>query len=231
MGGKDNYSEDRQVAECLLAVMPDARAAARANRRFLVRAVRHLAAEAGIGQFIDIGTGFRQPAMSIRWRMSWSRGRGWYMPITTRWWSRTRGRCCAGVLGWSRSRGMCGTRRGILDHRDVRAVVDLGEPVAVVLSAVLPFVPDEDSPYKLVEMLKAAVAPGSYLVMSHATGKDIGPEAARQMQELYARTTAPIVLRSRADIARPRQCRRLARRRRWPSPAGRSSLAGSGEDH
>lgn len=57
LGGKDNYSEDRQVAECLLAVVPGMRAAARANRRFLVRAVRFLV-EAGIGQFIDIGTGF-----------------------------------------------------------------------------------------------------------------------------------------------------------------------------
>ena len=91
---------------------------------------------------------------------------------------------------------------GILDHPDVRAVVDLGEPVAVVLSAVLHFLPDEDSPYKLVEMLMAAVAPGSYLVMSHATGDEIGPEAAGQVQELYAGTTAPAVLRSRADIAR-----------------------------
>jgi hypothetical protein len=57
LGGKDNYSEDRQVADSLLAAVPDARAAARANRRFLGRAVRFLAGEAGIGQFIDIGTG------------------------------------------------------------------------------------------------------------------------------------------------------------------------------
>ena len=82
---------------------------------------------------------------------------------------------------------------GILDHPDLRAVIDLGEPVAVVLAAVLHFIPGEDSPHKLVDMLTAAMAPGSYLVISHATSEDIGPEAAAQVQELYAGTTAPAV--------------------------------------
>ena len=61
LGGKDNYEQDRQAAGQLLAVLPDARAAARANRRFLGRAVRFLAGEAGIGQFIDIGAGLPAP--------------------------------------------------------------------------------------------------------------------------------------------------------------------------
>ena len=61
LGGKDNYAEDRQAADQLLAVVPDARAAARANRRFLARAVRFLAQDAGIGQFIDIGCGAARP--------------------------------------------------------------------------------------------------------------------------------------------------------------------------
>lgn len=62
LGGKDNYEEDRQVADCLLAAVPDAQAAAWANRHFLARAVRFLTAEAGIRQFIDIGAGL--PAMA-----------------------------------------------------------------------------------------------------------------------------------------------------------------------
>jgi Protein of unknown function (DUF574). len=57
LGGKDNYPVDRAVAEKLLAVAPDTRTVARANRAFLIRAVRHLVAEAGIRQFIDLGTG------------------------------------------------------------------------------------------------------------------------------------------------------------------------------
>jgi len=202
LGGKDNYSEDRQVAECLLAVVPGARAAARANRRFLVRAVRFLAAEAGIGQFIDIGTGF--PAAGHVHQVAHElepRSRVVYVdndPVVV---SHARALLCRGP-GVRAIEGDVRDPAGILDHPDVQSVVDLGEPVAVVLSAVLHFLPDEDSPYKLVEMLQAAVVPGSYLVMSHATGEDIGPEAAGQVQELYAGTTAPIVLRSRAVIAR-----------------------------
>jgi hypothetical protein len=83
----------------------------------------------------------------------------------------------------------------------LRAVIDLGEPAAVVLGAVLHHVPDEDSPHKLAEMLMAAVAPGSYLVISHATDQDIGADAAGQVQELYAQASAPVVFRSRAEVA------------------------------
>jgi len=202
LGGKDNYAEDRQVAECLLAVVPGVRAAARANRRFLVRAVQFLAAEAGIGQFIDIGTGL--PAAGHVHQVTRElapQSRVVYVdndPVVV---SHARALLCRGP-GVVAVEGDVRDPAGILDHPDVRAVVDFGEPVAVVLSAVLHFVPDEDSPYKLVEMLKAAVPPGSYLVISHATGEDIGPEAAGQVQGLYAQATAPAVLRSCADVAR-----------------------------
>jgi S-adenosyl methyltransferase len=202
LGGKDNFSEDRQVAECLLTVVPDARAAARANRRFVARAVRFLAADAGIRQFVDIGTGFpaRGSVHQVA-QVTEPRSRVVYVdndPVVV---SHARALLCT-APGICAIGGDLRDPAGILDHPDVRAVVDLGEPVAVVLSAVLHFLPEEDSPDKLVEMLQAAMAPGSYLVMSHATGEDIGPKAAGQVQELYAGTTAPIVLRSRADIAR-----------------------------
>ena len=62
LGGKDNYEDDRRFTEALLAVVPDAQAAARANRNFLARAVRFAVGEAGIRQLIDIGTGL--PAIS-----------------------------------------------------------------------------------------------------------------------------------------------------------------------
>jgi SAM-dependent methyltransferase len=202
LGGKDNYAEDRQVADGLLAVVPGARAAARANRRFLVRAVRFLATEAGIGQFIDIGTGF--PAAGHVHQVTQGlepRPRVVYVdndPIVV---SHARALLCRDP-GVRAIEGDARDPAGILDHPDVRAVVDLGEPVALVLSAVLHFLAEEDSPDKLVQLLKAAVAPGSYLVISHATGDGIGAEVAGQVQELYAETTAPAVLRSRAEIAR-----------------------------
>ena len=91
---------------------------------------------------------------------------------------------------------------GILDHPDVRALVDPGEPSGFLLPSVLDFIPDEDDPRKLVEMLLAAAAPGSYLVLSHATAEEIGTEAAGEVRELYADATAPAVFRSRDEIAR-----------------------------
>ena len=199
LGGKDNYSEDRQVAECLLAVVPGARAAARANRRFLVRAVRFLA-EAGIGQFIDIGTGFpaaghvHQVARALE-----PRSRVVYVdndPVVV---SHARALLCTAPEVCA-VEGDLRDPAGIVGHPNLRAVIDLDEPVAIVLGAVLHHVPDEDSPDKLVGMFMAAVAPGSYLVLSHATDQDIGAEAAGQVRELYARASAPAVFRSRAVV-------------------------------
>jgi hypothetical protein len=202
LGGKDNYAEDRQVADCLLGVVPDAQAAAWANRHFLGRAVRFLAGEAGIQQFLDIGAGL--PAAGNVHEVAQELeplSRVAYVdndPVVA---SHARALLCAG-LGVCAIEGDLRDPAGIWDHPEVRAQVDLGEPVAVLLVAVLHFIPDEDSPHKLVEMLKAAMAPGSYLVISHASGENIGPEAAGLVQELHARATAPAVLRSRSDVTR-----------------------------
>ena len=121
LGGKDNYAEDRQVADCLLAVVPDARAAARANRHFLGRAVRFLAAEAGIGQFIDIGAGFpaagnvHQVAQELE-----PLSRVVYVdndPVVV---SHARALLCTGP-GVCAIEGDLRDPAGILDHPDVRA--------------------------------------------------------------------------------------------------------------
>ncbi len=90
----------------------------------------------------------------------------------------------------------------ILRDRELREHLDLREPVAVMLTVVLHFIPDEDSPNRLVNVLKAAMAPGSFLVVSHATADDLSPDAMKQVEELYVQATAPAVPRSRAEIAR-----------------------------
>ena len=201
LGGKDNYEQDRQAAGQLLAVVPDARAAARANRRFLGRAVRFLAAEAGIGQFIDIGAGLPAPGNLHQVALELDpRARVAYVdhdPVVI---SHARALLCT-APGVCAVEGDLRDPAGIVGHPDLRAVIDLGEPAAIVLGAVLHHVPDEDSPHKLVSMLMAAVAPGSYLVISHATSEDIGAAAAGQVRELYAQASAPAVFRSRAQIA------------------------------
>ena len=202
LGGKDNYGDDREAADRLLAVVPEARAAAWANRRFVGRALRFLAEDAGIGQFLDIGVGLPAPGNvhQVAHELD-PLARVAYVdhdPVVV---AHARVFLC-------KAPGICAVEgdlrdpAGIVGHTDVRAVIDLRVPVAVVLGAVLHHLPDEDSPHKLVGMLMAAVAPGSYLVVSHATDEGIGPEAAGQVRELYARASAPAVFRSRAEVAR-----------------------------
>ena len=201
LGGKDNYADDRQAVGQLLAVVPDARAAAWANRRFVGRAVRFLAQDAGIGQFIDIGAGLPAPgSLHQVARELDPRARVAYVdndPVVV---SHARALLCT-APGVCAVEGDLRDPAGILGHPDLRAVIDLGAPAAIVLGAVLHHIPDEDSPHKLAGMLTAAMAPGSYLVISHATSEDIGADAAGQVRELYAQASAPVVFRSRAEVA------------------------------
>jgi S-adenosyl methyltransferase len=202
LGGKDNYEEDRQFADSLLTVVPDARAAARASRQFFGRAVRFLAGEAGIGQFINIGTGFpAAPSIHDVAQELEPLSRVVYVdnnPVVV---AHAQGLLCA-TPEVCAIQGDLRDLAGILDHPDVRALIDPGKPAGFLLPAMLHYIPDEDDPRKLVEMLMAAAAPGSYLVLSHATTEEIGAEVAEEVRELYADATAPAVFHSRDEIAR-----------------------------
>ena len=201
LGGKDNYAEDRQAVGQLLTAVPDAQAAAHANRRFLGRAVRFLVEDAGIAQFIDIGVGLPAPGnihqiardLDPQAHVAYID----HHPVVI---SHASALLCT-APGICAVEGDLRDPAGILDHPDLRAMIDLGTPVAIMLGAVLHFIADEESPDKLVGMLMAAVTPGSYLVISHATSDDIGADAAGQVRDLYARASAPVVFRSRAEVA------------------------------
>lgn len=202
LGGKDNYAEDRQAARDLIAAIPDAQAGARANRDFLGRAVRFLAQEAGIRQFIDIGAGL--PTMGNSHAMAHEvapDARVAYVDIDPIVISHAQGllgkipEVCA-VLGDLRDPA------GILDHPDLRAHIDLRQPTAILLLAVLHFIPDGEGPYRAVSFLTTAMAPGSYLVVSHGTGDNLDPGAVEKMQQVYAGATAPAAPRTEAGIAR-----------------------------
>ncbi len=202
LGGKDNYAEDRQAARDLIAAIPDAQAGARANREFLGRAVRFLAQEAGIRQFIDIGAGL--PTMGNSHAMAHEvapDARVAYVDIDPIVISHAQG-----LLGKNpETRAVLGDLRdpaSILDHRDLRAHIDLRQPTAILLVAVLHFIPDGEDPYRAVSFLTAAMAPGSYLVVSHGTGDNLDPGAVEKMQQIYAGATAPAAPRTEADIVR-----------------------------
>ncbi len=186
LGGKDNFAVDRAAGEQAIAAYPDIVHSVRANRAFLARTVRYLAAEAGIRQFLDIGTGI--PTANNTHEVAQSAAPGCRVvyvdndPI---------------VLAHARAlltSGPAGVTAYIdADLRDIRKILavasqtlDFSRPVAVVLMAIMHLVGDGDDPYGTVAKLIGAVPPGSYLAMSHIAS-DIEPEALGKAKERVSR--------------------------------------------
>jgi hypothetical protein len=202
LGGKDNFAADREAGQRLLAAVPGVAKAARANRAFLGRAVRFLAEEAGIRQFLDVGTGLPT--------------QGNVHEIAQATDPRTRVVYCdTDPMVVTHANALLANELTVAasqaDLRDPdflftlpleRPLLDTSQPMAVLLAAVLHFLPDGDDPWALVERIKWKLAPGSYVVISHATGDEILAEALRVVAEVYEGASAPGVARSREEIAR-----------------------------
>jgi SAM-dependent methyltransferase len=170
LGGKDNYEVDRAAVEQVKQVFPTIETCARTNRSFMHRAVEW-AARQGIRQFLDIGTGIpTEPNLHQIVQAVTPQARVVYVdndPL---------------VLAHARAL-MSGTPEGRTEyiHSDVTAperilaapelheTIDLSQPVALSLLALLHFIPDDLGPYRIVRTLLDALAPGSYLIMSHLT--------------------------------------------------------------
>jgi hypothetical protein len=173
LGGKNHFAADRDVAEMVLASVPAGRTAARENRAFLGRAVRYLAEEAGVRQFLDIGTGL--PATvnvhEVAQRAA-PESRVLYVDSDPMVLAHAR------ALLTSSPQGRTGYVQadlrdpaGILESPVTGEVIDFTEPVALLLTAVLHLIQDEDSPGKIVAALTEALPPGSFLVASHVTAE------------------------------------------------------------
>jgi hypothetical protein len=202
LGGKDNFAADRDAAAKLLHAVPGAAVAARENRAFLGRAVRYLVHDAGIRQFLDIGAGL-PTARSVHEIVHGCVPTATVVyadhdPVVIRH--------AEALIG-----GALGVTAIVADLRQIHALlaratmpgrIDLAEPVAVFLAAVLHFVTDAEDPWAIVNCYKDQIAPGSYLVISHVTADHLAPEAARQAEAAYAGASAPGVPRSREQVAR-----------------------------
>jgi hypothetical protein len=202
IGGKDNFAADRDAAAELLALIPDAQAACYQNRAFVRRAVRFLAGQAGIRQFIDIGTGLPTQgnvhdiaqATAPDARVAYVD----YDPVVV---SHAQALLAttptvAVINGDLRHPGK------ILTDPELRNLIDFSQPVAILLAAILHFIADHEHPYQITGTLKAAVPPGSYLVLSHITADEVPEETSRNAQSIYGRATAPVFPRSREAIRR-----------------------------
>lgn len=202
LGGKDNFAADRDVGKRILAAAPQLAVMARADREFLGRIVRHLAADVGIRQFLDIGTGIPTAANTHEVAQATAPDcRIVYVdndPI---------------VLGHARAL-LASTPEGVTDYieadaRETEKIVasagstlDFSRPVAVMLLGILEFIPDDDEAYGIVHRLLDAVPSGSYLAIAHSTNEVQREEldvAARRWNESGA---IPLVLRSRAQLSR-----------------------------
>jgi hypothetical protein len=201
LGGKDNFAADRKAAERFIAMLPDGvvRTAAVQNRQFLIRAVRHLAGDLGVRQFLDIGAGL--PTAKNVHEVTQSiapDSRVVYVdhdPIVV-----AHGHAL--LHGNDRATIIAGDMRdpgGILADPALRSLLDFDEPIAVLLVAVLHFLSDTDDPYGIVRALMNAVPAGSYLVLSHFTA-DSDPEAGAAAR-VYQRAVSSLYPRTRGQVA------------------------------
>jgi SAM-dependent methyltransferase len=200
LGGKDNYAADREAVRRILRVAPEVRDTARANRAFLQRAVRYLAGQAGIRQIIDIGTGI--PSAGNVHEVADQAAPGTRVvyvdndPIV-------HVHANALLTGRGTTRIVLADLRepsAILEHPKVGELIDFRQPVGLLLVAIVHFLTDDDHPARIIATLRDALPPGSYLVLSHATG-DFRTGAAQQAAAVYDRATAPMTLRTHAQIA------------------------------
>jgi hypothetical protein len=204
LGGENNYPVDRETGDEAIRAYPDMRSSVRANRAFLSRSVRYLAAEAGIRQFLDVGTGLPSAGNThVVAQAAAPESRIVYVdndPVVL---------AHARALLTSDPRGATGYLDA--DARDTGTVLaeaagllDFGEPVAVMLIAILQLLTDDDDPYQLVAELMAAVPSGSFLAITHVAG-DMGRmtpgalEAARRLSELLPQRVNP---RSQAQVTK-----------------------------
>ncbi|MDT0266763.1 SAM-dependent methyltransferase [Streptomyces sp. DSM 44915] len=196
LGGKDHYTVDAEAAEAALAPFPLLRTAARENRAFLGRAVRHLVREAGIRQFLDLGSGLptAENVHQVAQRVD-PLSRVVYVdndPIVLVHGSALLARDALTAV----IQGDIRQPEAVLSDPQVRSLLDFEQPMGVLAVAVLHFVSDEEDPEGLVGTLREAVAPGSHFILSHATA-DIAPEAAMGVQRAYRAQGVPLTLRDR----------------------------------
>ncbi|MEV0224401.1 SAM-dependent methyltransferase [Streptomyces sp. NPDC050704] len=198
LGGKDNYAVDQRAGDELAAAAPEVWISVRANRAFLQRAVRYVVGN-GVRQILDIGTGLpTAPNVHETAREVAPDVHVAYVdndPIVN---------AHAGAL-LSRSETtsvvLADLRdpRAVMDHPEVRRVIDFDEPVALLLVAIVHFLTDAEKPGQIVAALRDALPAGSFLVLSHATGDFAERSAA---QAVYNKATATMNLRSHAEVER-----------------------------
>jgi hypothetical protein len=202
LGGKDNFAADREAGEAMIAAYPDTVAALRANRQFLRRVIRYLAGDAGIRQFLDIGTGIptapnvHQVAQEIapECRVVYVD----YDPV---------------VLSYARAL-LTSTPEGVTDYVDAdlrntdavleraAGILDFSQPVAVTVLMTLHAIADADDPHGIISRIMSALPAGSYLALTHPASDIESDKMADLMQRLNRLSFQQYTVRDHLDVAR-----------------------------
>ena len=203
LGGKNHFAADRAAFDAAVRSTPTLRTGLRENRRFLGRAVRFLADEAGVRQFLDIGSGL--PTAGNVHEMAQQAApecRVVYVDNDPLVLTHARALLASGPQG--RTGYIQADLRepeSILEHSVARELLDFTEPVALMLVSVLHFIPDTDKPRDLVSTLVDALPPGSYIAASHASGEH-DRERVTGGQQAYQNAGVPFQLRDSDEFSR-----------------------------
>ena len=202
LGGSNNFRADQDAARAMIAIEPNIRAMARANRDFMGRAVRFLAAEHGIRQFLDIGSGI--PTENNVHQVAQATAPGSRVVYVD-----------SDEVAVAHSRLLLENNpdpaviqadvrhpEHILTAPETQLLIDFSQPTGLLLVSVLHFLDDADDPWAVMAHLRDALAPGSFLVLSHATGEAKTDVAAAANTVYMNKVAARGDYRSRADILR-----------------------------
>lgn len=197
LGGDDNYAVDREAAELFVAALPNARNSARATRGFVLRAARFMA-EQGMRQFLDIGCGIpTTPNVHEIVRQVHPNARVVYVdndPVVI-----AKGAALRDEPGVITIEGDLRNPAAIFNHPEVADLIKFSQPVGVLTVAIWHFLPEEFLDRARAE-LRAALAPGSLLALSHACIENLTPAQIRAGEAVYKQTSNPVRARSRAQI-------------------------------
>jgi SAM-dependent methyltransferase len=199
LGGAHNFAVDRAVAEQMNSAMPDLPLVQRANRAFLRRAVTMLVS-AGVRQFLDLGSGI--PTVGNVHEIAQGvapESKVMYVDVDTVAIAHSQAILADNPL----ADAVLGDLRDVddvLSHPRIAELIDFSRPVAVLMVAVLHFVPDSDRPAELIGRYRDACVPGSYLVISHASREGADPVEADAATEVGARNTINVTLRGRDEV-------------------------------
>lgn len=200
LGGQDNFEADRNAAEPILKMVPELPEVLKGNRTFNAAAVHHLAADHGIRQFLDIGTGLPTPPNVHETAQAVHPGaRVVYVDndptVVLQNSLLLNDDNVVTIEGDARRPGE------ILNDPQLRSLLDFDEPIALLLVAIFHFITDEEDPRAIIEALTTPLPAGSYLAISAAISDQADPDTLRRVSDIYVKANAPFVWRSRNQVA------------------------------